>query len=128
MLELAHKERGKLAWSDLVAPASAVARDGFAIPPRLAAWLVRIPSLREEPAIRALYYNADGSPKKLGERIANPELAETMRLIAEQGPRVFYQGEMAAEMVERVRGHRRPDRDGRHPGGRREQRRPLVGA
>jgi len=108
MLELAHKERGKLAWPDLFAPAIAVARDGFAIPPRLAAWLARIPSLREEPAIRAIYYNADGSPKKLGERIANPELAETMRLIAEQGPRAFYQGAMAAEMVERVQSHRRP--------------------
>lgn len=108
MLELAHKERGKLAWADLFAPAIAVARDGFAMPPRLAAWLARIPSLREEPAIRALYFNADGSPKKLGERIANPELAETMRLIAEQGPRAFYQGAMAAEMVERVRSHRRP--------------------
>jgi gamma-glutamyltranspeptidase/glutathione hydrolase len=108
MLELAHEERGKLAWSDLFAPAIAAARDGFAIPPRLAAWLARIPSLREEPAIRALYYNADGSPKKLGERIANPELAETMRLIAEQGPRAFYQGAMAAEMVERVQSHRRP--------------------
>ncbi|WP_020698475.1 gamma-glutamyltransferase [Reyranella massiliensis] len=108
MLELAHKERGKLAWSDLFVPAIAVARDGFAIPPRLAAWLARISSLREEPAIRTLYYNADGSPKKLGERIANPELAETMRLIAEQGPRAFYQGAMAAEMVERVQRHRRP--------------------
>jgi gamma-glutamyltranspeptidase/glutathione hydrolase len=108
MLELAHKERGKLAWSDLFAPAIAVARDGFAIPPRLAAWLARISSLREEPAIRTTYYNADGSPKKHGERIANPELAETMRLIAEQGPRAFYQGAMATEMVERVRSHRRP--------------------
>lgn len=108
MLELAHKERGKLAWSDLFAPAIAVARDGFAIPPRLAAWLARISSLREEPAIRTTYYNADGSPKKHGERIANPELAETMRLIAEQGPRAFYQGTMAAEMVERVQRHRRP--------------------
>ena len=108
MLKLAHEERGKLAWSDLFAPAITVARDGFAIPPRLAAWLTRIPSLREEPAIRATYLNADGSPKKPGERIANPDLAETMRLIAEQGPRAFYQGAMAAEMVERVRSHRRP--------------------
>ena len=46
--------------------------------------------------------------QKLGERIANPELAETMRLIAEQGPRAFYRGAMAAEMVERVQNHRRP--------------------
>ncbi len=108
MLELAHKDYGKLAWRDLFAPAIAVARDGFAVPPRLAAWLSRIPGLREEPGIRTVYFNADGLPRKAGERIANPELAETMRLIADQGARAFYQGPIAAEMVERVRGHVRP--------------------
>jgi len=108
MLELAHKEHGKLAWSDLFQPAIAAARDGFAVPPRLAAWLRRIPGLREEAAIRAVYFNADGSPKKLGDRIANPALADTMRLIADQGARAFYQGPIAAEMVERVRSHVRP--------------------
>jgi len=108
MLELAHKEHGKLAWSDLFQPAIAAARDGFAVPPRLAAWLVRMPGLREEPGIRAIYFNADGSPKKSGDRIANPELAETMRLIADQGASAFYQGALAAEMIERVRNHVRP--------------------
>ena len=108
MLELAHKEHGKLAWRDLFEPAIAVARDGFAVPPRLAAWLSRIPGLREEPGIRTVYFNADGSVRKAGDRIANLELAETMRLIADQGARAFYQGPIAAEMVERVRSHVRP--------------------
>ncbi|MDP1750494.1 MAG: gamma-glutamyltransferase [Reyranella sp.] len=108
MLELAHKEHGKLAWRDLFAPAIAAARDGFAVPPRLAAWLSRIPGLREEPGIRAVYFNADGSPRKAGERIANPDLAETMHLIADQGPDAFYRGAIAAEMADRVRGHARP--------------------
>jgi gamma-glutamyltranspeptidase/glutathione hydrolase len=108
MLELAHKEHGKLAWSDLFQPAIAAARDGFAVAPRLANWLARMPWLREEPGIRAIYFNADGSPKKAGDRIANPELAETMRLIADRGASVFYQGALAAEMVDRVRSHVRP--------------------
>ena len=108
ILELAHKEHGKLAWSELFEPAIAAARDGFAVPPRLAAWLSRIPTLREEPGIRAIYFSADGSPKKAGDRIANPDLAETMRLIADQGASAFYQGAIAAEMVDRVRGHVRP--------------------
>lgn len=108
MLELAHKEHGKLAWRELFEPAIATARDGFAMPPRLATWLRRIPGLSEDPGIRALYFNADGSPRKQGDRIANPGLAETMGLIAEQGAGVFYRGAMAAEMVERVRGHVRP--------------------
>jgi gamma-glutamyltranspeptidase/glutathione hydrolase len=89
MLELAHKEHGKLAWRDLFEPAIAAARDGFAVPPRLAAWLFRMPGLREEPGIRAIYFNVDGSPKKAGDRIANPELAETMQLIADRGASVF---------------------------------------
>ena len=108
MLELAHKEKGKLAWSELFGPAIAAARDGFPVSSRLAAWLQRIPALRDELAIRETYFDADGAPRKLGERIANPALADTMDLIARQGARVMYEGPVAAEMVERVRNHRRP--------------------
>lgn len=108
MLELAHKERGKLPWRDLFEPAIATARDGFAVPPRLAAWLVRIPGLSQEPGIRAVYFDADGSPRKVGDHIANLDLAATMRLIADQGSDAFYRGPIAAEMVDRVRGHARP--------------------
>jgi gamma-glutamyltranspeptidase/glutathione hydrolase len=108
MLELAHKEKGKLPWSDLFAPAIATARDGFAVSSRLAAWLQRIPALREEQTIREIYFNLDGTPRKQGERIANPALAETMDLIARQGARVMYEGPVAAEMIDRVRSHPRP--------------------
>ncbi len=108
MLELAHKEQGKLAWKELFQPAIAVAREGFAVSPRLAAWLVRIPILRNEPAIRSTYFNDDSSPKKVGDRVSNPALAETMQLIADRGVQAFYQGAIAAEMVERVRSHVRP--------------------
>ena len=108
MLALAHKEQGKLAWSDLFKPAITVAREGFAVSPRLAAWLERIALLRNELDIRATYYNADSSPKKVGEQVRNPALAETMQLIADQGVQAFYQGAIAAEMVERVRNHVRP--------------------
>ena len=92
MLELAHKEHGKLAWSELFQPAIEVARDGFAVPPRLAAWLQPDAVLRDEPDIRAIYFNADGSPKKVGDRVVNPALAETMQLIADQGAQAFYRG------------------------------------
>jgi gamma-glutamyltranspeptidase/glutathione hydrolase len=106
MLEQAHKEHGKLPWATLFQPAIDKARDGFATPPRLAARLQRMPS--DDPGIRAVYYNADGSPKKQGEPITNPVLAETMRLIAGQGARAFYEGDIAREMVERVHKHVRP--------------------
>jgi gamma-glutamyltranspeptidase/glutathione hydrolase len=108
MLELAHKEHGKLAWNELFKPAIAVARDGFPVSSRLAAWLQRIPLLRNEPETRATYFNDDSSPKKIGEQVKNPALAETMQSIADQGVQALYQGAIAAEMVERVHNHVRP--------------------
>lgn len=108
MLELAHKEQGKLSWGELFQPAIEAARTGFPTPPRLVLWLGRIPRLSDEPGIRAAFFNADGTPKRLGERVTNPALADTMQLIADQGPRVLYEGDIAREMVERVRGHVRP--------------------
>ncbi len=108
MLELAHKEQGKLAWNELFTPAIAIAREGFAVSPRLAAWIQRIPLLRNDPDIRTTYFNADSSPKKAGDRVSNPALAETMQLIADHGVQAFYQGAIAAEMVERVHNHVRP--------------------
>ncbi|MBI2735328.1 MAG: gamma-glutamyltransferase [Rhodospirillales bacterium] len=106
MLELAHKEHGKLPWATLFQPAIDKARDGFPTPLRLAGWLQRMPT--DDPDIRTVYFNADGSPKKQGERVVNPALADTMHLIAEQGPRAFYEGDIAREMVERVHRHVRP--------------------
>ena len=108
LLELAHKEHGKRPWAELFQPAIGIARAGFAVPPRLAAWLGIIRSFRNEPAARAIYFNEDGSPKKQGERVVNPALAETMQLIAEQGPKAFYEGGLAEEMAKRVREHVRP--------------------
>jgi len=108
MLELAHREKGKLAWSDLFQPAIAAARNGFPVSPRLAAWLQRMPALRDEAAIRETYFHVDGSPRERGDRIVNRALADTMGLIASRGANVLYRGPIAAEIVGRVRGHRRP--------------------
>jgi gamma-glutamyltranspeptidase/glutathione hydrolase len=108
MLQLAHKEHGKLAWRDLFQPAIGIARDGFAVPPRLAAWLEKAPFLHADGAIAATYFNADGSAKKRGERMDNLALAGIMQSIAEQGVQAFYRGDVAREVVERVRSHARP--------------------
>ena len=108
MLQVAHKEHGKLAWDTLFGNAIALARDGFPAPPRLASALQRMPQLNTEPGIRAVYFNDDGSPKKVGERVTNPALAETLQSIAGRGAVVLHDGPIAAEMVERVKAHVRP--------------------
>ena len=100
------QEHGKLPWATLFEPAIDRQRDGFAVPPRLAGWLERMPTRRARHSRDLLQCRR--LAQEAGERIANPALAETMRLIADQGARAFYEGDIAREMVERVRKHVRP--------------------
>jgi gamma-glutamyltranspeptidase / glutathione hydrolase len=108
LLELAHKEHGKLPWRELFDPAIGVAREGFAVSPRLAAWLAIIKSFANDPSARSIYFAADGSPRKQGERVLNPALADTLQQVADTGAKVLHEGALAQEMVARVRGHVRP--------------------
>ncbi len=85
LLELAHKEHGKRPWRELFEPAIALARDGFPVSSRLAFWLGVIKSFANEPGARAVYFNADGAPKKQDDRVVNPALADTLQLIADNG-------------------------------------------
>ena len=99
MLELAHRRFGRLPWSALFAPAIALAEQGFAPSPRLAALLARDPYLKLHEAARSYFYDADGAPKT---RLVNPAFAATLRAIAADGAAVFYAGPIAADIVRTV--------------------------
>ena len=99
-LELAHRRYGKLAWSELFAPAIKLAEDGFPIAPRLRALLARDPFLRLYEPTRRYFYAADGAPKAM---LADAELAATLRAIAEGGADAFYGGAIAEDIVRAVR-------------------------
>ncbi len=105
MLELAHRERGRLPWADLFKPAIAVAREGFEAPLRLARALGVFGSLADDPQARTVYFNDDGTPRR---RIVNRALADTMEAMAHDGARVLQEGPLADEMARRVRTHVRP--------------------
>ncbi len=51
---------------------------------------------------RALFLDADGTPRDVGTRFRNPDLAKTYARIALLGPRGFYRGELAEAMVDAV--------------------------
>jgi gamma-glutamyltranspeptidase/glutathione hydrolase len=102
-LHRAHELHGTLPWSDLLAPAIALSRDGFPVSARLAASLARLqPHVERFPGLRQ-FAKADGSPLAAGDTLVQPELARTLEIIAEEGPRAFYAGSIADLVVSEMR-------------------------
>ncbi len=102
MLSLAHDDHGRLPWARLFEPAMRLAIDGFAISPRLHQLVSDTPQLKEFPATREYFFDAGGNPKAVGTQLANPALAETLRIIANGSAPAFYTGGLARAMVRAV--------------------------
>jgi gamma-glutamyltranspeptidase/glutathione hydrolase len=98
-LVLLHDKHGKLPWAQLFQPAIRLAREGFAISPRLAQSLAEAPAESFAPEARRYFFDADGRPWPVGYKLANPELADTFALIAWGGPETFYEGDLARDIA-----------------------------
>ena len=107
-LEEAHKAYGTLPWETLVEPAIRWAVDGFFVRPAMYTFFLedgkmgRVPTadrLAYTASGRALYCNDDGSPKRIGAPVTNPDYARTLRAIARDGADSFYRGEIAERIA-----------------------------
>jgi len=105
MLELAHKEHGKLAWATLFAPAIKLAQNGFPVSQRLNGLLAWDQALKRDPVAAAYFYDKDGKAWPVGHLLKNPELARTLREIARGGADVFYKGRIARDIAAKVAAH-----------------------
>ena len=104
MLQLAHREHGRLAWSSLFGDAERTARDGFIVSPRLARFVNG--SCAAESARRTsapISPKPDGALLQAGDRLRNPAYADFLRRLAAQGADALYRGPTAARIVERTR-------------------------
>jgi gamma-glutamyltranspeptidase/glutathione hydrolase len=94
-----HKRYGSMDWNDLLAPAIRLAREGFVADSSFAASVAGdADRLSRFPASAALFL-PNGKPVKEGSFWRNPDLAETLRRIAEDGPSGFYQDKTADLIV-----------------------------
>ncbi|MEI6159353.1 MAG: gamma-glutamyltransferase [Roseococcus sp.] len=112
---MAHAEFGRLPWADLFAPAIAFAEEGWIIRPHV----YTVFTMNEAPygrlsfsdklahteEGRALYMRPDGTPKRQGDLVRNPALAETLRHIAQAGAEDFYTGALAARIIADMQAH-----------------------
>ena len=89
---------GTMTLADVIAPALRLAEQGFVVDSNLHR------SIRGDQRLIAQFSGApvflpNGEPPAEGSRFRQPTLARTLRLIGEQGPDVFYEGEIADSIV-----------------------------
>ncbi len=97
-----HERFGKLPMSEVLAPAIDYARDGFPVSPVIAYYFERnlarfkqvAPMIEELDNAMTTYFADDKAPL-VGEVFRNPDLADTLALLAEEGRSAFYSGKIA---------------------------------
>lgn len=107
----AHQKFGRLPWNSLVLPAVEIAKNGFLVDDQLAFSLnlvlsqKSIQTEKHHAEFFRVFRHPDGRPWKAGDRLVQPELALTLKLIAIHGPNAFYDGDIAAKIVAAMKKH-----------------------
>ncbi len=96
-----HAEFGALTFERVARPAVELAREGFPVDAWLAGDLARPQNalrLRRSPMAGSIFYPG-GEPLREGELLIQENLAETIERFAQEGPDLFYRGDIAAALV-----------------------------
>jgi gamma-glutamyltranspeptidase/glutathione hydrolase len=98
------RDHGRFGLDTLLQPAIKAAAEGYVVAPRIAFdWANGFAKLKKG-ANTERYLLPRGEAAKTGDVITQPELAQTLKLIADNGPDAFYKGAVAEDMVETLRG------------------------
>ena len=99
----AHEENGVADWSSLFTAAIELAEEGWEVSPRVAGVIgnerLRTFARLDDHPVSAAYFYPNGEPLAEGDLRTNPEYAETLRAIAENGMAGFYNEEVATAIV-----------------------------
>jgi len=93
---------GSRSLADLLAPAIALADDGFAVDGTFVRQLTTHQDRLAAFTSTAALYLPGGQVPAVGDRLRNPGLARTYRLLAQQGPNAFYRGPIAQAIADTV--------------------------
>ncbi|MBT6035606.1 MAG: gamma-glutamyltransferase, partial [Kordiimonadaceae bacterium] len=94
------KKYGTLPLKQVMAPAIRLAESGYILNyAKEEAFEANVEDLKRDPSTAEFFFKADGTTYKMGERLKQPVLARTLNIIAEQGAKGFYEGEIAALIV-----------------------------
>ncbi|MEM1369748.1 MAG: gamma-glutamyltransferase [Cyanobacteria bacterium P01_H01_bin.15] len=97
-LEYAREKYGTKSRSELLAPAIALAQEGFVLKPGDAEILARNEQKLKDSTLQKVFFPG-GQLVGAGDTLVQSALANSLLEIADQGPSVFYEGKIAAEIV-----------------------------
>ena len=105
-----HDRFGTMSWAELLQPAAQIARNGFVVYPEMSGRALGGRSKPYEPGAEVrlkvtpdcakIYLTPDGDLLEEGDVIRNPDYADTLERLAANGPRDFYEGDLAAQMAD----------------------------
>ena len=90
-----HDKFGKIKMNEILEPAIKYAENGFPVTELVAYYMKNASrNFEDYPNFKETYYINDSTPYK-GEIFKNPDLANTLKIIAEKGRKGFYEGKIA---------------------------------
>ncbi|MEX2648371.1 MAG: gamma-glutamyltransferase [Alphaproteobacteria bacterium] len=96
-------DHGRKGLDDLLLPAIDFAEKGYPVHPRVASdWHREAAKLARDPEAKRIFLPGGQAPAA-GDLHAQPELAATLKRIAAEGADAFYRGEVAEDLVGRLR-------------------------
>ncbi|OTA57429.1 gamma-glutamyltranspeptidase [Hypoxylon sp. EC38] len=100
-LEYLHRNYGKLSWACVMAPAIKLAREGFEVTEDLVNYMNSVTNssfLIDDPAW-AIDFAPKGYLVRRGETLTRKRYADTLEVIAREGPDAFYTGAIAKATI-----------------------------
>ncbi|MCS6892271.1 MAG: gamma-glutamyltransferase [Rhodovarius sp.] len=93
------KEAGRFSLADVMAPAIRLAREGFRVSAYLHECIAECAAdLRQDAGMAAIFL-PDGAPVAVGSRLSQPALADTLAIIAREGPGALHGGAVGQAAV-----------------------------
>jgi len=94
-----HERFGKSPWKDLFQSAIFYADHGYPVPELIHGFWAEAPQVFANDLEGQRVYLPNGHPPDIGEIFHNPDLAKTLRLIANSGADAYYKGEIAQAIL-----------------------------
>jgi gamma-glutamyltranspeptidase/glutathione hydrolase len=105
-MAMALEKYGTLSLAEALAPAIAIAEEGFIITRASTDYIKKKEKrLKRYPTTAAIFFKPDGSFYEAGDRFVQNELANTLKAIAKKGIKAFYEGEIADLIVRDMAAH-----------------------